>query len=76
MQEIERDDDLGWLVGTLDRILGVQRPLVVNHLRSLRRKHPELSPAQVIERLEKQYLAAVTSGGAKLGARRIGRRVS
>ena len=41
MQEIDRDDDLGWLVGTLDRILGVQRPLVVNHLRSLRRKHPE-----------------------------------
>lgn len=68
MQEIDRDDDLGWLVGTLDRILGVQRPLVVNHLRSLRRKHPELNPEQVIQRLEKQYLAAVTSGGAAVGA--------
>ncbi len=68
MQEIDRDDELGWLVGTLDRILGVQRPLVVNHLRSLRRKHPELNPEQVIQRLEKQYLAAVTSGGAAVGA--------
>ncbi|MGM1029540.1 MAG: hypothetical protein ACQEWM_06640 [Actinomycetota bacterium] len=68
MQEIDRDDDLGWLVGTLDRILGVQRPLVINHLRSLRRKHPELTPQQVIDRLEKQYLAAVTSGGAAVGA--------
>lgn len=68
MQEIDRDDDLGWLVGTLDRILGVQRPLVVNHLRALRRKQPELTPAEVIERLEKQYLAAATSGGAAVGA--------
>jgi hypothetical protein len=68
MQEIERDDDLGWLMKTLDRILGVQRPLVVNHLRSMRRKHPEMTPEQMIARLEKQYLAAVTSGGAAVGA--------
>jgi hypothetical protein len=68
MQEIERDEDLGWLMKTLERILGVQRPLVVNHLRSLRKKHPEMTPEQMIRRLEKQYLAAVTGGGAAVGA--------
>jgi hypothetical protein len=68
MQEIDRDDDLGWLVDTLDNILGVQRPLVVNHLRSLRRRRPDLTPEQVIRRLERQYLAAVTGGGAAVGA--------
>lgn len=68
MHEIEANEDLGWLMKTLEGILGVQRPLVVNHLRSLRRKHPELTPEQVIRRLEKQYLAAVSSGGAAVGA--------
>ncbi|SDR73552.1 hypothetical protein [Agrococcus carbonis] len=68
MGEVEQDDDLGWVMAALERILGVQRPLVVNHLRSLRRKHPGITPAQTIERLEKQYLAAVSTGGAAVGA--------
>ena len=68
MQEIDRDEELGWLVKTLENVLGVQRPLVVNHLRSMRRKHPDMTPEQMIKRLEKQYLAAVTSGGAGVGA--------
>ena len=55
-------------------ILGVQRPLVVNHLRSLRRKHPNLTPEQMIQRLEKQYLAAVTSGDIRnILVARVGR---
>ena len=66
MGEVEANEDLGWLMKTLEGILGVQRPLVVNHLRSLRRKHPELTPELVIRRLEKQYLAAVSSGGAAI----------
>ncbi|GEK78880.1 hypothetical protein [Agrococcus baldri] len=68
MGEIEPNEDLGWLIKTLEGILGVQRPLVINHLRSLRRKHPDLTPQQVIARLEKQYLAAVSTGGAAVGA--------
>lgn len=68
MGEIESNEDLGWMMKTLEGILGVQRPLVVNHLRTLRRKHPELTPEQVIKRLEKQYLAAVSTGGAAVGA--------
>ncbi|WP_347756753.1 hypothetical protein [Agrococcus sp. ProA11] len=68
MGEIEEHEDLGWLLKTLDGILGVQRPLVINHLRALRRKHPELTPEQVITRLEKQYLSAVSTGGAAVGA--------
>lgn len=68
MGELEANEDLGWVMKALERILGVQRPLVVAHLRSLRSKHPELTPEQVVERLEKQYLAAVSSGGAAVGA--------
>ncbi|WP_206447082.1 hypothetical protein [Agrococcus sp. KRD186] len=68
MGELEANEDLGWLMKTLEGILGVQRPLVVNHLRSLRRKHPHLTPEQMIRRLERQYLAAVSSGGAAVGA--------
>lgn len=68
MGEVDANEDLGWLIKTLEGILGVQRPLVINHLRSVRRKHPELTPEQVIKRLEKQYLAAVSTGGAAVGA--------
>lgn len=68
MDEIEEHEDLGWMLKTLEGILGVQRPLVVNHLRAMRRKHPDLTPEQVIARLEKQYLSAVSTGGAAVGA--------
>lgn len=68
MGDIQQDDDLGWVMKTLDRVIDAQRPLVVNHLRELRRKHPELSPEEVIARLEKQYVAAVSAGGAAVGA--------
>lgn len=68
MREIDRDDDLGWMVRALEGILGVQRPLVVNHLRALRRRNPQMTPAEMLGRLEKQYLAAVSTGGAAVGA--------
>ncbi|WP_404311422.1 hypothetical protein LG314_08600 [Agrococcus terreus] len=68
MADIQRDDDLGWLMRTLDRVIDAQRPLVVNHLRELRRKHPELTPEQIVQRLERQYVAAVSAGGAAVGA--------
>lgn len=57
----------GW-TKWLDRVLDVQRPVVVAHVNRLRRKHPDASPAEIIQILERQYLTAVTSGGAAVGA--------
>lgn len=51
-----------------DKLLSVQRPVVIAHLRSIRRSNPTASPAQVIRILERRYLAAVTVGGAAVGA--------
>ena len=46
-----------------DKLLSVQRPVVLAHLRSIRRGHPNATPDQVIRILERRYLAAVTTGG-------------
>jgi hypothetical protein len=53
---------------TLDRVLSVQRPVVLAHIRSIRKARPNATPAQVITTLERRYLAAVTTGGAAVGA--------
>jgi hypothetical protein len=52
----------------LDRVLSVQRPVVLAHIRSIRRAKPLASPAEVVRILERRYLAAVTVGGAAVGA--------
>jgi hypothetical protein len=52
----------------LDRALTVQRPVVQNHLERMRRRHPDDTPAQVVERFEKQYLRAVVGIGGASGA--------
>jgi len=52
----------------VDRVLSVQRPVVLAHLRSIRRSRPDASPEEVLRILERRYLAAVTSGGALVGA--------
>lgn len=52
----------------LDRVLAIQRPLVVAHIRSIRLRHPSASPAEIVRILETRYLAAVTSSGAAIGA--------
>lgn len=51
-----------------DAVLSVQRPVVLAHIRSIRGRRPDASPAQVIGILERRYLAAVTTGGALVGA--------
>jgi hypothetical protein len=53
---------------TFDRVLSVQRPVVLAHIRSIRRAKPDATPAQIITALERRYLAAVTTGGALVGA--------
>lgn len=52
----------------LDRVLAIQRPLVLAHIRSIRLRNPHASPEQIIRILERRYLAAVTTGGAAVGA--------
>ena len=51
-----------------DKVLSVQRPVVLAHIRQLRRSKPDASPAQIIAVLERRFLAAVTSGGVLVGA--------
>ncbi len=55
-------------VRALDKALAVQRPVVLAHIRSLRLRHPEATPAQLVRILERRYLLAVTGGGAAVGA--------
>lgn len=52
----------------LDRVLSVQRPVVLAHLRGIRLRHPEASVDEILKILERRYLAAVTTGGAAVGA--------
>ncbi|RFA20346.1 hypothetical protein [Subtercola boreus] len=52
----------------IDRVLSIHRPVVIAHIRSMRKRHPGYTPAQLISALERHYLAAVTTGGAAVGA--------
>ncbi|UOQ88684.1 hypothetical protein MUN74_15645 [Agromyces endophyticus] len=52
----------------IDRALAIQRPVVVAHLRSIRRRAPGATPDQLVRILERRYLTAVTTGGAAVGA--------
>ncbi|MDQ1527775.1 MAG: hypothetical protein QOG18_2388 [Microbacteriaceae bacterium] len=51
-----------------DRVLTAQRPVVLAHVRSIRRQYPGATPEQAIRILERRYLAAVTTAGAGVGA--------
>lgn len=52
----------------LDRVLAIQRPMVLAHIRSIRLRNPHATPDQLVRILERRYLAAVTTGGAAVGA--------
>jgi len=52
----------------VDRLLSVHRPVVLAHLRGIRRLHPDASPQELLVILERRYVAAVTTGGAAVGA--------
>lgn len=56
------------VVRGIDRVLTVQRPAVLAHIRSIRHRRPDATPDQIIHILEQRYLAAVTTGGAAVGA--------
>jgi hypothetical protein len=52
----------------LDKGLSTQQSAVAAHVRRIRRGRPEASPTEIIDALEKHYLAAVTALGAGAGA--------
>ncbi len=52
----------------IDKVLSVQRPVVLAHIRSIRAGKPDATPAQIIAILERRFLTAVTGGGALVGA--------
>jgi hypothetical protein len=52
----------------LDKALAVQRPVVLGYLDRVRRRHPEMTPAQVVAQLERRYLATVIGIGGASGA--------
>ncbi|MEK0153479.1 hypothetical protein [Arthrobacter oryzae] len=55
------------LHGMLLRAVEIQRPLVLANLRRLQRRHPRATAAQLADKLERDYLLAVTGGGALVG---------
>ncbi|HEU5222108.1 MAG TPA: hypothetical protein VFU07_00300 [Candidatus Lumbricidophila sp.] len=52
----------------IDRVLAVQRPVVLAHLRGIRKHAPHATTEQLVQTLERRYLAAVTAGGTAVGA--------
>ncbi|HWT34497.1 MAG TPA: hypothetical protein VN107_12070, partial [Microbacterium sp.] len=65
---VRTDTDPSLTERAFERALAVQRPAVIAHLRSVRLRHPDATPAQLAVILERRYLAAVTTGGAAVGA--------
>jgi hypothetical protein len=58
----------GGVVRGFDAVMAIQRPAVLAHIRAIRRRNPNATPDQLVRILERRYLAAVTSGGAMVGA--------
>lgn len=54
--------------GAILRAITLQRPIVLANLRRMRRRHPEATAAELAKLLERDYLFAVTGGGAAVGA--------
>jgi hypothetical protein len=55
------------LDAALDKGLAVQRPVVLAYLDRAQARRPEAGPAQLVEQLERHYLATVTGLGAAAG---------
>ncbi|WP_240194147.1 MULTISPECIES: hypothetical protein [unclassified Gordonia (in: high G+C Gram-positive bacteria)] len=64
-----RGKSSGFVVSTLvDKAQRLQRPAVTKYVASIRRRHPDETPEQIIRRLEKQYINTVTASGGAVGA--------
>ena len=49
------------------KAISVQRPVVLEYLRSLRRDKPDASPAELLRELDRRYVAAVTTTSTGVG---------
>ncbi|MDH6236206.1 hypothetical protein [Cryobacterium sp. CG_9.6] len=58
----------GGFVRGFDRMLSIHRPVVLAHIRAIRARNLQATPAEIILILERRYLTAVTTGGAAVGA--------
>lgn len=56
------------LVSVLDNGSRLQAPAVAKYVEWVRRSHPGESPAEIVERMEKMFLLAVTGSGSAVGA--------
>lgn len=56
------------VIAGFDRVMAIHRPAVLAHIRAIRRRSPNASPVEIIVILERRYVAAVTTGGAAVGA--------
>ncbi|WP_072687437.1 hypothetical protein [Rhodococcus marinonascens] len=56
------------LASVLDNGSRLQAPAVAKYVEWVRRSHPDESPAQIVERMEKMFLLAVTGSGSAVGA--------
>ncbi|MEJ9079064.1 MULTISPECIES: hypothetical protein [Gordonia] len=67
--EVPRGKSSGFIVSTLvDKAQRLQQPAVTKYVASIRRRHPDETPEQIIRRLEKQYINTVTASGGAVGA--------
>lgn len=56
------------LVAVLDNGSRLQAPAVAKYVNHVRRSHPDETPAQIVTRMEKMFLLAVTGSGSAVGA--------
>ena len=59
---------VGMVAKILEKAHRLQEPAVTKYVARMRAKHPDDSPEQLIARLERQYLNAVTVSGGAVGA--------
>ena len=52
----------------IERSTRAQAPAVKAYVARLRRSHPDATPAEIVTKLEKRYLAAVMASGAAVGS--------
>ncbi|EFL35545.1 predicted protein [Streptomyces viridochromogenes DSM 40736] len=64
----QTDDAKNRLQQVLDKALVAQQPLAKKHVERQRRVHPDDTPQQLIRRLDRYYLAGVTTSGGASGA--------
>lgn len=56
------------LAQVIERSTRIQAPAAAAYVARLRRAHPNAGPAEIVDKLEKRYLTALTASGAAVGS--------